>query len=188
MAIIQCPNNHYYDNKRTAACPYCEKMKNAIAYDAGINEQMTSYIKPIEPDDNAQLTEGYGEAVTEFEKTIGIFVDETSNMLTAAWLVCVEGKEKGKSYVIHQGRNFAGRSCDMDIALSDDNAISREKHFSIVYEPRSITFYLVSGAGRTYVNNEVVLKEKVIVDGDLIQAGQSKYIFVPFCKEGREWG
>lgn len=187
MAIVQCPNNHYYDDKRTTTCPYCEKMNNAITSDAGINEQMTSYIDSIEPDDNTQVTEGYGEAVSEFEKTIGIFVDETQNMLTTAWLVCVEGKEKGKSYVIHPGRNFAGRSSDMDITLSDDNSISREKHFSIVYEPKSITFYLVSGAGYTYVNNEAVSEKKVIVDGDMIQTGHSKYIFVPFCKEGREW-
>ncbi len=187
MAIVQCPNNHYYDDKRTATCPYCEKMNRAVAPDTGVNEQLTSYIDPVEVDDNAQMTEGYGEAVSEFEKTIGIFLDESQNVLTAAWLVCVEGLEKGKSYVIHSGRNFAGRSPDMDIVLSDDNSITREKHFSIVYDPKSITFYLVCGSGHTYVNGEVVSSEKTIADGDEIQAGQSKYIFVPFCKEGREW-
>ena len=187
MAIVQCPNNHYYDDKRNSTCPYCEKMNNAVTADAGVNEQLTSYIDPVEIDDNVQLTEGYGEAVTEFEKTIGIFIDETQNILTVAWLVCVDGLEKGKSYVIHSGRNFAGRSQDMDIVLSDDNSIAREKHFSIVYDPKSIAFYLVSGSGHTYVNGEAISSEKALVDGDVIQAGQSKYMFVPFCKEGREW-
>lgn len=188
MAIIQCPNNHYYDDKRNSTCPYCEKMNN-VAFVAGVNEQLTSYIDTGEVNDNdyAQLTEGYGEAVSEFEKTIGIFLDKSQNVLTAAWLVCIEGLEKGKSYVIHSGRNFAGRSQDMDIVLSDDNSISREKHFSIVYDPKSIMFYFVSGEGHAYVNGEAISSEKILTDGDVIQAGQSKYIFVPFCKEGREW-
>lgn len=187
MAIVQCPNNHYYDDKRNSTCPYCEKMNNSVAADAGMNEQLTSYIALAETDDDAQLTEGYGEAVAEFEKTIGIFVDETQNVLTVAWLVCVEGMEKGKSYVIHSGRNFAGRSLDMDIVLSDDNSIAREKHFSVVYDPKSIAFYLVSGTGRTYVNGTAISSETALADGDVIEVGQSKYVFVPFCKEGREW-
>ncbi len=187
MAIVQCPNNHYYDDKRTATCPYCEKLSRETTPDTGVNERMTSYLNPVNMDDNTQMTEGYGEAVSEFEKTIGIFVDESQNVLTVAWLVCVEGSEKGKSYVIHAGRNFAGRSSDMDIVLSDDNSITREKHFSIVYDPKSISFYLVCGTGHTYVNGEVVSAEKAIVDGDEIQAGQGRYVFVPFCKEGRDW-
>lgn len=187
MAIVQCSSNHYYDNKKNSTCPYCEKMKNYSATDTGVNEQLTSYINPVEANDDVQLTEGYGEFVSEFEKTVGVFIDETQNVLTVAWLVCIVGSEKGKSYVIHSGRNFAGRSLDMDIVLSDDLAIVREKHFSVVYDPRSVSFYLVNGEGNTYVNGEAVSAEKSIVDGDVIQVGQSKYLFVPFCKEGREW-
>ena len=187
MAIVQCPNNHYYDDKKNSTCPYCEKMNQAQTSEVGLNEQLTSYMDPSGMDDNAQLTEGYGEAVSEFEKTIGIFIDESQNLLTVAWMVCIEGPEKGKSYVIHSGRNFAGRSQNMDIVLSDDDTISREKHFSVVYDPKSIAFYLVSGSGHTYVNGEAVSAEKSLLDGDVIQVGQCKYVFVPFCKEGREW-
>lgn len=187
MAIVQCINNHYYDNNKDTTCPYCEKMSESAIDDMGINEQLTSYMNPIDEQDDAQLTEGYGEAVNEFEKTIGIFVDETHNVLTVAWLVCIEGSEKGKSYVIHSGRNFVGRSQDMDIVLSDDKYIAREKHFSIVYDPKSISFYLVNGEGHTYVNGEAVSSERIIDEGDVIQVGQSRYMFVPFCKEGWEW-
>ncbi len=187
MAIVQCSKNHYYDNERNSSCPYCEKINNSIAATGGINEQLTSYVDPSEYDDNAQLTEGYGESVCEYEKTIGIFWDESQNLLTTGWLVCIEGMQKGKSYTIHAGRNFAGRSQDMDIVLSDDNSISREKHFSVVYEPKSTTFYLVSGEGATYLNGEAVVSQKEIYDGDIIQVGSSKYMFVPFCKEGRDW-
>lgn len=185
MAIVQCPNNHYYDDRRNSSCPYCEKLSGGAA--AGLNEQMTSYLDPAQADDDACLTEGYGEAVAEYEKTIGIFVDESQNLLTVGWLVCTEGSEKGKSYVIHAGRNFVGRSQDMDIVLSDDRSIVREKHFSIVYDPKSIVFYLVSGEGHTYLNEEAVTAEQLLKEGDIIRVGGSKYVFVPFCKEGREW-
>lgn len=187
MAIVQCPYNHYYDDQRNASCPYCEKLNQAATSDDSINEQLTSYVEPSAMDDNAQLTEGYGEAVADFEKTIGIFTDETQNLLTAGWLVCVEGVQKGKTFVINLGRNFAGRSLDMDIILSDDETISREKHFSIVFDPKTIAFYLVSGSGHTYVNGKVVSSQAEIFEGDKIKAGNSEYVFVPFCKEGREW-
>ena len=187
MAIVQCLYNHYYDDKKNSSCPYCEKMQNAVTGAEELNEKLTSYISPADADEDIQLTEGYGESVSEFDKTIGIFMDESHNLLTAAWLVCVEGSEKGKSYVIHSGRNFAGRSLNMDIVLSDDLSIAREKHFSIVYDPKSIVFYLVAGAGHTYVNGDAVLEERTLEEGDILVVGNSRYIFVPFCKEGREW-
>lgn len=187
MAIVQCPNNHYYDDKRNVTCPYCEKMQSPLASLSELNEQHTSYLDPTESDLNVQLTEGYGEFVNEYERTIGIFMDETQNLLTVGWLVCVFGNEKGKNYTIHSGRNFAGRSQEMDIVLSDDMSIVREKHFSIVYDPKGIAFYLVAGEGHTYINGETISAEVRIFDGDEIQVGQSKYLFVPFCKEGRVW-
>ena len=121
MAIVQCPYNHYYDDKKNDTCPYCEKFNESEISADDFNEQLTSYA--VMDDDDAQLTEGYGEFVSEYEKTIGIFIDETQNLFTVGWLVCVQGTEKGKSYVINSGRNFAGCSLDMDIVLSDDRWI-----------------------------------------------------------------
>lgn len=184
MAIVQCSNNHYYDNKRNKTCPYCEKMKEKNP-DSGINEQFTSLVGA--EDDNAQLTEAYGENINEFEKTIGIFLDDSQNVLTVAWLVCIKGAEKGKSYVVHSGRNFAGSSCDMDIVISGDESIKNQKHFSIVFDPKSCAFFLVCGEGHAYLNDEPVLSQSELNDGDIISIGDIKYMFVPFCKEGRDW-
>lgn len=187
MAIIQCPNNHYYDDKRNHRCPYCEKMHTVPVSMAGMNEQLTSYITPVLDDDDAQLTEGYGEAVYEYEKTIGVFVDESHNQLTVGWLVCISGAMKGQSYTLHSGRNFVGRSLDMDIALADDASVMENKHFAVVYDPKGIEFYLVCGEGHTYVNCEAVSEQIQLVDNDEIQVGQSRFLFVPFCRKGREW-
>lgn len=187
MAILLCPNGHYYDDKRNCDCPYCEKINQSATASVSFNEQLTSYISPAEMDDDVQLTEGYGESVNEFEKTIGIFLDENENVLTAGWLVCITGLERGKSYVIRSGRNFAGRSPEMDIVLSDDEFIVREKHFSIVFDPKSIAFYLVSGEGQTYINGQVVTAEHPLNAGDILQVGHSEYRFVPYCREGCVW-
>ena len=187
MAILLCPNGHYYDDKRSETCPYCEKINQSVTAPTSFNEQLTSYFSPADMDDDVQLTEGYGESVGEFEKTIGIFLDENENVLTAGWLVCVTGPERGKSYVIRSGRNFAGRSQDMDIVLYDDDYIVREKHFSIVYDPKSVVFYLVSGEGQAYINGTPVNSQCVLNEGDVIQVGHSEYRFVPYCKEGCVW-
>ncbi len=186
MAIVQCPSGHYYDDNRNDTCPYCEKLENDSPISPGLNEQLTSYYESDYGDDY-RLTEGYGESVEEYDKTIGIFTPETGNVLTAGWLVCVSGPVRGKSYVIHSGRNFAGRSFDMDIPLSDDNYLSRENHFSMVYDPRGKAFYLVSGEGQTYVNDNAVTSQIEIFEGDVIRAGMSEYVFIPYCKEGRDW-
>ena len=185
MAIVQCENHHYYDDSKNTECPYCLKMRTEPASNE-LGEQLTSYYSEYD-DTDGQRTEAYDESVSEYDRTIGIFVDETQNELTVGWLVCLNGFAKGKSHVVHSGRNFAGRSLDMDIVLQDDDKISRDRHFSIVYDPKSIVFYLVSGEGHTYLNDEVVSAECELKDGDVIKAGESRYIFVPFCKKGREW-
>lgn len=186
MAIVQCPNNHYFDDKRNKSCPYCENLFSGKIAEDGLNEQLTSYVG-ASADADVQLTEGYGEAVSEYERTIGIFADESNNLLTVGWLVCIDGFEKGKSYVVHSGRNFAGSSGDMDIALSAEEGVSAEKHFSIVYDPKSISFYLVAGSGHTYLNGNAIHESYKIEDGDHIQVGSSKYVFIQYCKEGRVW-
>lgn len=189
MALIQCENNHFYDDSKDSFCPYCAKLNSISPQQAGFEEQLTSYYAmPLEyDDDDSQKTQAYDEDVEDFQKTIGIFMDETENILTTGWLVCMNGKMKGKSYVIHSGRNFAGRSFDMDIALTDDLEITREAHFSIVFEPKSVTYFIVPGAGRSYLNGKIITEACELNENDEIQAGQSKYIFVPFCKEGRIW-
>ena len=187
MAIVKCPNNHYYDDQKNASCTYCAKLESGRVSSDDFNEQYTSYIVPDDYDEGAVMTEAYGEDVEEYEKTIGIFTDPSNNILTAGWLVCMTGAEKGKSYVIASGRNFAGRSLDMDIVITGDPYVSREKHFSIVYDPKQVSFYLISGEGPVYLNEEPVIGVKELKDGDYILIGSNEYAFVPFCKKGREW-
>jgi hypothetical protein len=186
MALVRCERGHYYDDAKNDSCPSCRKPggEGDFTADDVLREQLTVSLLS----DEGRETELYGEAVSEGDKTIGIFSPEAGNWCTVGWLVCVSGPVKGKSYTLHSGRNFAGRDPDMDIALSDDLTLSREKHFSIVYDPKENAFYIIAGAGRTYINDRHLEGDSALADGDRITAGESEYIFVPFCKEGRTWG
>ncbi len=188
MAIVQCPNNHYYDDKRNAVCPYCEKLHTDGGFSNGLNEQLTSYVIPVDDDDEGQMTQGYGDDVGGYERTIGVFMDEEShNQLTVGWLVCTGGPVRGKSFALNSGRNFAGSDPVMDIPLPDDMAVAQKNHFIVVYDPKSIAFYLVCGEGHTYVNGEALNDQIQLKENDEIQAGQSSFLFVPYCREGRVW-
>lgn len=190
MAIVKCINNHYYDNENYKSCPYCAKESELFTPEDDMNEQKTSFMYSdiYDDDDEGQITEAYGDSVSEFDKTIGIFDDYAQNRLTVGWIVCVKGVGKGISYPIYSGRNMAGRSIDMDIVLADDMMITRENHFSIVYDPKTICFFVVPGAGYVYLNDGELIKEAVILtDGDKLTVGNSDYIFIQFCREGREW-
>ena len=189
MAIVRCSKNHYYDNVKDETCPYCLKLQGfsgALNQDS-LAERQTVFKQQDSLIYENQETEMYGESVDEGDKTISLYPDESENLFTVGWLVCMNGSAKGKSYVLHKGRNFAGRSVNMDIALTDDFLISRDKHFSVVYDPKSNRFYILAGTGRTYINNTPLRDEKELADGDLISAGASLFIFVSFCREGRTW-
>lgn len=75
----------------------------------------------------------------------------------------------------------------MDIRLTDDAYISRDNHFSIVYDPKTNIFSFVPGGGETHINNMVVNSVQQLCEDDVLEAGQTKYLFVPYCKEGRTW-
>ena len=187
MAIVQCRNHHYYDDKRDAVCPYCVRLQTPSFDAGGINEQVTAYADLSPFDLEEKLTEAYGDNVADYERTISVYLEENSNRLTVGWLVCVAGVDRGRSQVIYAGRNLAGRDQMMDIVLPDEASLAEDTHFSVVYDPKSITFYLVPGMGAAYVNGKEAHTETVLIEGDEIEVGQTRYLFVPFCKEGRDW-
>lgn len=186
MAIVKCFSGHYYDDQKNEECPYCNKDTTFPDERGGIGEQATSYYGAFD-DDDGQLTEAYCDNVDEEQRTIGVFLEENLSAPTAGWLVCINGPVKGMSYTLRSGRNFAGRSADMDIILYDDPKLSRRCHFSVVYDPKSVEFYLVAGEGCTYHNGVAVTSQVKLIEGDEIAAGDSNYVFVPYCKEGRVW-
>lgn len=105
------------------------------------------------------------------------------------WLVCIHGPHFGMAFNIYAGMNSIGRSKENKIVIAGDNAVSREKHALITYEPKHRQFYIKPGdsSGLTYVNDEYVTENKVLNARDQIELGGSHFIFVPLCSEDFSW-
>lgn len=105
------------------------------------------------------------------------------------WLVCIHGEHFGESFNIGAGMNSIGRNETNRIVLNRDQSISREKHALITYEPKHRKFYVKPGdsSGLTYLNNEYITETKPIAERDIIELGNSKFIFVPLCCDSFTW-
>lgn len=192
MAIVQCENDHYFDNIKFSECPHCKKMKACGEDPSKFKENKTvakfDYKRSSSSaDDASDISSCFRNSAENTEqKTIAVYFSQKNMNPIAGWLVCLEGENKGRSFEIHVGKNFVGRSMKMDIHTNDEK-ISRENHFSVIYEPNAVEFYVLQGNGITYYNGKLLNGAEKLNDGDEIEAGGSKYVFVPFCKEGRDW-
>ncbi len=184
MAISRCDNGHFYDDTKFEECPHC---KNPPTQKRFISNDLTQYMPRESTGTPGNIVINMGSDLGD-EKTVGIFRDKLGIEPVVGWLVCVKGREKGRSYNLHVGRNFIGRSLKSDIAIPDDETVSAEDHCSIVFEPNKQNFLLARGVGETVIINGETLQNSTMLQGDdSIEIGFSEFIFVPFCKEGRSW-
>lgn len=105
------------------------------------------------------------------------------------WLVCIAGKHFGESFHIAAGKNSMGRSIENRIVLAKDDSISRTKHALIIYEPKKRNFYLQPGdsSGLTYLNDNYIVESQKLCAKDVIELGNSKFLFIPLCGEDFTW-
>jgi hypothetical protein len=125
----------------------------------------------------------------EHGKTIGYYHQKIGIDPVVGWLVCTEGGDRGRDYRLHSEKNFIGRSENMDVCIRGDETISRENHAIISFNPKNNTFKLQPGDGRglVYLNEEDIDVPTQIKAYDVIEVGQTKLIFVPFCGENFKW-
>lgn len=126
MKIAKCENNHYYDADKYKSCPHCREMKNG------------SYSAEIQFDKTEALTEliDTGHKADD-EVTVAYYSNTIQTNPVVGWLVCTKGAGFGESHSLKSGRNFVGRDSSMDVVLSGDKSISRNKHAIIVYDPKA---------------------------------------------------
>ena len=105
------------------------------------------------------------------------------------WVVCVAGPRRGKDYRVMAGKNFVGRADDMDIQILGDNKISRRNHCVIVYDEKQSKTVLLPGDsnGIVYLNGEAVYAPAQLHEYDVIEMGESQFLFIPFCGEHFKW-
>ena len=169
MKLDRCKNGHMYDVSRYATCPYCK----SEGLDMEIKEDKINLVEEMEDDDK---TMAYWSKDVNIDPVVG-------------WLTCIEGAEKGKDFRIVSERNFIGRGDNMDIQLTGDNSISRKNHCSISYNPKKRIFMITPGQanGLIYIDNEALYDTRELKAYNLIEIGESKFIFVNLCGENFDW-
>ncbi|MDR1192896.1 MAG: FHA domain-containing protein [Peptococcaceae bacterium] len=208
MNLQRCPNGHFYDSDSFRQCPHCgspavndavtvslnRDVNATVALDqAGLGDAVTS--KLSDPDagslreavnkaakGGAALGGGDSVTISYYNKAIG-------TEPVVGWLVCVGGNHFGEDFRLKSGRNFIGRGSDMDVSISGDNTVSREKHAVVVYEPKQHLFLAQPGESKElfYLNDEVVLATTVLRHRDVLTVGETSLMFFPCCGEEFNW-
>lgn len=200
--IKRCNNGHWYDTSVSKVCPHCKQA----------SEKLGIRLESIEEDDrtisiaeaglslgeelgaiigNASIAPipGTPDVKSDDDKTISFgFFGMTAVQPVTGWLVCMTGSERGKDYRLHIGKNFVGRSPSMDVVLVDDKKISREKHCSVIYDPKGDSFYIsAEGGNLVYLNDELLASIEKLEEDDEITIGDTSLVFIPFCRGKRRW-
>ena len=206
MTLVKCPNGHYYDSSRFGNnCPHCG-MSGAASI--GADQTTVPLNIPDAPQPANAVTEPLTVSqpvvsqpanvtvpiVSDDDRTLPVTADMLDGMVekpapVVGWLVCTDGVNKGTDYRLHQGRNFIGRSPEMDVCILGDNTVSRSSHAIVVYDPRSNVYLAQPGSSKElfYVNDKLVLNPVELKTMDLLNIGNTKLMFVPLCGEQFHW-
>ncbi|MBO5303947.1 MAG: FHA domain-containing protein [Lachnospiraceae bacterium] len=201
--IKRCNQGHWYDGNTNKTCPVCklESEKLSIRLNDLEEDDKTISITEVDLSLGEELGAIIGNSINNLtqppeasvsedgDKTISFgFFGVTAMQPVTGWLVCLTGDERGKDFRLHSGKNFIGRSTSMDVMLVDDKTIARDKHGSVVYDPKGNTFYVSAEGGNTvYLNQEIIHAPEKLAEGDEITIGETVLRFVPFCKEDMKW-
>lgn len=160
--LIRCQNGHMFSSRRYGTiCPYCN-------IETATREKKETDLSEIDVEETLFLNEEHP---------------------VCGWIVCIAGPRRGKDYKIMAGKNFVGRADDMDIQILGDNKISRRNHCVIVYDEKQAKTVMLPGDsnGIVYLNEEAVYSPAPLSEFDVIEMGESKFLFMPFCGEHFKW-
>lgn len=200
--IKRCNNGHWYDTSVNKTCPHCKQESEKLGIrlndieeddrtvsiaEAGLSlgEELNAIIGNTS---NVPMSES-GNIQSDDDKTISFgFFGMSAVQPVTGWLVCTTGSERGKDYRLHIGKNFVGRSPAMDVVLVDDKKISREKHCSVIYDPKGDSFYVsAEGGNLVYLNDKLLETSEKLEEDDRITIGDTSLIFIPFSRGKRKW-
>ncbi|MCR4890815.1 MAG: FHA domain-containing protein [Lachnospiraceae bacterium] len=199
MEMRKCPRGHYYDASIHADCPYCSDVNGGSATLPLENMGGGGFGSPTIPlrapandlDDGKTLPLGaaYNNADQDEGRTVALIKEDKGIDPVVGWLVCVDGKEKGRDYRIHSDNNFIGRSDRMDICIRGDETISRTNHAIISFDIQENAFFFSPGDGRAIVrvNDKAIFQTVEIKSHDRVTIGKSVFEFIPFCDGKFVW-
>ena len=208
MNLKRCNNGHFYDADKFTTCPYCNPTVSAseltVAMDQAQLYEETGASSEFDDEDGktVSLQDAVSAAVNapapspadvqpdlDDNKTGSYYAQSMGADPVVGWLVCIEGSYFGESFKLKSGRNFIGRSSSMDVALTGDNSVSRERHAIVIYEPKARIFIAQPGDSRElfYLNDEVVLNNEKLKNFDVLTIGNLKMMLVACCGEHFSW-
>lgn len=206
MALSECGNGHVYDSDQYASCPYCNGDGNRIDFGAAAGDSTIGKTAPVgggfgpampRPSGGMEIgatvaPQSYRKKQEQKEdvgKTVGVFQKSMKLEPVVGWLVCIEGADKGKDYRIWARNNTIGRSEKMDICITGDETISRENHARLAYDEKHNNFHLIpaESTNNIYLNDEPIYIPVKLGAYDVIEFGETKLLFVPFCNEKFTW-
>ena len=216
MDLKRCSNGHFYDGDSFTSCPHCVgagvpspntagavqlKDLEDVATERFAEPEVGSgnVAGPAAQRDTIALKDlveagnenGNDAPVAEEDqnKTVSYYKSVIGAEPIVGWLVCVEGNHFGEDFRLRAGKNFIGRSPNMDVCLSGDPSVSREKHAIVLYDPNNNIFLVQSGDSKelSYHNDNLVLSPVELHPYDLLKIGATKLMFIPFCSDKFTW-
>jgi len=181
--MIRCTEGHFYDPAKHTACPWCGVAAAGAAAAAG--DPAEGKTQPLRPIDRPSP----GGGAVESGATKALHRTPAGLSPVVGWLVCVDGPDRGRDYRIHMEKNFIGRATGMDIAITGDDSISRDKHATIIFDPKKQVFWLLPGdsSGLVYLNESLINTPTEIHADDVIELGGTKLVMVPFQSKKFNW-
>lgn len=207
MAVVQCPNGHSYDNSRHARCPYCTGSQTigitvpldvpgpgSMSGSAGVSGAGVgvSFPKTMPIQQTMPMASATDVGVTEPYQNVTKALEINNEGVSAVvgWLVCIKGKKKGKDFRIHGQRNFLGRASSNDICIDFDDSVSSVDNVIISYNEKNNKFYVQIGEhqkNNVYLNDEMLLAPMELKENDVLEMGDTKLMFRPFCNDSFRW-
>ena len=210
MQLIKCSNGHFYDSSKFSECPYCAQAGSDMTIlqvgldvpkpqDAERPPEQKS--EPVQAPPVAQPSHEFQPPHTaagrapvwglaeDQNRTVGYYAKMLGVEPVVGYLIAISGPYFGESFKLKTGRNFIGRSPEMDVQLSQDPSVSRRKHAIVIYEPKARAFIAQPGESRElfYLNDAVVLNNVALEAYDVLSIGETQLMFLPLCGERFSW-
>lgn len=190
MALKRCDNGHYFDPARHTSCPSCGVQD--INFEP-TKKKDDAEVPPTGPPRGAAggavVDARQRQAAADDGKTMSLMHKRAGIDPVVGWLVCVEGADRGRDFRIRSEKNFVGRAESMDICIPGDDTVSRENHAIVSFNPKTRQFKLHPGDSRglVYLNGDEVDGPSALKEGDVVELGQTKLMFVPLCDDTFTW-
>lgn len=180
-----CPNcGRSYDSS-SGGCPYCDEILSTEPESLNAGNGTERTCPNCGKNYDASLTKcPYCSDEEETEPP----VDDEKIANVVGWLVCIAGSDKGRDFRLHVDNNSVGRGAENDINLKDTK-VSRQRHFSVVYDSENDNYFVMMGGGTgiVRVNNLPLGGNTPLKKGDKIRVGNTTLVFIPLETAYVQW-